>query len=71
MNKKNSPLNPDGDIRGKILCSCCVHKYLEQDSQVIEQLKMSISRDIPIFISCIYATLQFISLCLEEVLLRL
>ena len=38
------------------MCSCCVYMYLEQESQVIEQLKISISRDIPIFISCIYAT---------------
>ena len=25
------------------MCSCCVYMYLEQDSQVLEQLKMSIS----------------------------
>ena len=50
MNKKNSPLNPDGDIRGKLLCSCCVYMYLEQDSKVIEQLKMSIWREIYLFL---------------------
>ena len=26
------------------MCSCCVYMYLEQDFQVLEQLKMSISR---------------------------
>ena len=41
----------------------CVYMYVEQYSQVLEQLKKCLSRDIPFFISCAYAT-QFISLCL-------
>ena len=50
ISTKETPIVP-GVIRDKILffyiifmCSCCVYMYLEQDSQVLEQLKMSISR---------------------------
>ena len=36
----------------------CVYMYLEQDSQVLEQLKMSLSRDIYLFLYHVFMPLN-------------